>query len=96
MEELRTVVCDRFVLSLINRRMVSASGFTEKENGAVVMDDDTRKAILNAWQTRKQETLLHPFLQEKIPWGLVPYTQALLLARVLRGDLEAYPPFFWK
>lgn len=96
MEELRTVVCDRFVLSLINRRMVSSSGFTEKENGAVVMDDDTRKAILSAWQTRKQETLLHPFLKEKIPWRLVPYTQALLLARVLRGDLEAYPPFFWK
>ena len=96
MEELRTVMADRFVLSLINKRMIAASGFTEKENGAFVMDDQTRKAVLSAWQTRKQETLLHPFLQEKIPWGLVPYTQALLLARHLRGDLEAYPPFFWK
>ncbi len=96
MEELRAVFADRFVLSLINRRMVSASGFYQKENGAVLMDDNTRKNVLSAWQTRKQETIKHPFLEEKVEWGMVPYTQALLLARYIRGDLDGYPPFMWK
>ena len=96
MEELRAVMADRLVLTLINRRMVDSGGFLQKENGAVLMEDVTRKAILTAWQTKKQEIIVHPFLKEKIPWGLVPYTQALLLARYLRGDLELYPPFFWK
>ena len=96
MEELRPVFADRFVLSLINKRMVSPSGFYEKENGAVLMDENTRKNILLAWQTRKQETIRHPFLEEKVEWGLVPYTQALLLARYIRGDLDGYPPFMWK
>ncbi|MGI6004698.1 MAG: type I-C CRISPR-associated endonuclease Cas1c [Christensenellales bacterium] len=96
MEELRPVCADRFVLSLINRREVSAGGFRAQENGAVTMDDATRKTMLASWQARKQETLTHPFLKEKIPWGLVPYVQALLLARFLRGDLDAYPPFLWK
>ena len=58
--------------------------------------DEGRKAFLSAWQRKKQETITHPFLNEKLPWGLVPYVQALLLARTLRGDLELYPPFFWK
>ncbi len=96
MEELRAVMADRFVLTLINRRAVTADGFSRKEDGAVTMADDTRRAVLSAWQSRKQETLVHPFLGEKIAWGLVPYTQALLLARFLRGDLDGYPPFFWK
>ena len=96
MEELRAVFADRFVFSLINKRMVSSSGFRQKENGAVIMDDDTRKSVLSAWQMRKQEVIRHPFLEEKVEWGMVPYTQALLLARYIRGDLDEYPPFMWK
>ena len=67
-----------------------------KETGAVLMDDETRKIILVAWQKKKQEKITHPMLGEKMEWGLVPYSQALLLARYLRGDLDAYPPFLWK
>lgn len=96
MEELRAVYADRFVISLINKREVNEKGFTQKENGAVVMDDDTRKILLKAWQSRKQEVITHPFLQEKLEWGLVPYAQAMLLARFIRGDLDGYPPFMWK
>ena len=96
MEELRSVYADRFVISLINKREVNADGFTQKENGAVNMDDDTRKDILRAWQSKKQEIITHPFLQEKLEWGLVPYAQAMLLARFIRGDLDGYPTFMWK
>lgn len=96
MEELRSVFADRFVLSLINKKVVNETGFTRKENGAVIMDSDTRKKVLVAWQERKQEKIQHPYLNEKISWGLVPYAQALLLARYIRGDLDEYPPFFWK
>jgi CRISP-associated protein Cas1 len=96
MEELRSVYADRFVISLINKREINAAGFTMKENGAVNMDDDTRKDILKAWQTKKQEQITHPFLEEKMEWGLVPYAQATLLARFIRGDLDEYPPFLWK
>lgn len=96
MEELRPIYADRFVLSLVNKRIVNAGGFTQKENGAVIIDDGTRKTILSAWQARKQETIVHPFLEEKLEWGLVPYVQAMLLARYLRGDLDEYPPFLWK
>lgn len=95
-EELRPVLADRFVLSLINRKMVSKKGFKKKENGAVLMDDETRKAVLVEWQNKKKETLTHPFLKEKVEWGMVPYVQAMLMARYLRGDLDGYPPFLWK
>lgn len=95
-EELRGVYADRFVLSLINRKEVAPGDFHQKENGAVLMSDDARKSFLKAWQSRKQETITHPYLGEKISWGLVPYVQALLLARYLRGDLDEYPPFLWK
>jgi CRISPR-associated protein Cas1 len=96
MEELRPHFADRLAVTLINRNQISAKGFVVKENGAVIMDDDTRKEVLTAWQKRKQEEITHPYLGEKIPLGLVPYVQALLLARHMRGDLEDYPPFFWK
>lgn len=96
MEELRSVCADRFVISLINKRIVNDSGFIKKENGAVVMDDKTRKTILSSWQNRKKEELTHPFIGEKICWGLVPYVQSMLLARCIRGDLNEYPPFLWK
>ncbi len=96
MEEFRSVLADRFVLTLINTRQVNSSGFVQKENGAVLMDDDTRKTILTAWQKKKQEEITHPMLGQKMEWGLVPYSQALLLARYLRGDTDASPPFLWK
>lgn len=95
MEELRPVFADRLALSLINRRQISGEGFVEKESGGILMDDETRKKVLTAWQDRKQETITHPFLKEDMQFGLIPYVQALLLARYLRGDLDAYPPFFW-
>ena len=96
MEELRTVYADRFVLSCINQKIMMPKHFQKQENGAVLLTDEGRRAFLGGWQTRKQETITHPFLNEKLPWGLVPYVQALLLARTLRGDMELYPPFFWK
>lgn len=96
MEELRGIMADRFVLTLINKRIIEASGFSRQENGAVRMDDDTRKAVLTAWQERKRDEITHPFLEEKMEWGLVPHVQAMLLARYIRGDLDAYPPFLWK
>lgn len=96
MEELRPCLADRFVLTLINTQTVQGKDFEKTEDGAVRMKDDARKKLLKAWQERKQEVITHPFLEEKIPWGLVPYVQALLLARFIRGDLDAYPPFMWK
>jgi CRISP-associated protein Cas1 len=96
MEELRPVLADRMPLSLINRRQVREDGFQSLEAGGVTMDDATRKEVLIAWQKRKQEEIQHPFLDEKISFGLVPHVQALLLARYLRGDLDAYPAFFWR
>jgi CRISPR-associated protein Cas1 len=95
-EELRPVLADRFILSLVNKREVSKRGFQTQENGAVIMEGATRKIVLSAWQERKQEMITHPFLGEKLPWGLVPYVQAQLLARYLRGDLDSYPVFLWK
>lgn len=95
-EELRPVLADRFVLSLINKKIVTQKGFKKKENGAILMDDKTRKIVLTEWQNKKKEILTHPFLKEKIEWGMVPYIQAMLLARYLRGDLDGYPPFLWK
>jgi len=95
-EELRPVLADRLALTLINRQQIKGSGFACKESGGILMDDDTRKKVLSAWQEKKQTEIIHPYLQERIPMGLLPHTQALLLARYLRGDLDAYPPFFWK
>ncbi len=96
MEEFRPFLADRLALSLINRRQISGSGFQTAENGAVMMNDATRKAVLVAYQKRKQEELMHPFLGEKVSVGLLPHLQARLLARYLRNDLDAYPPFIWK
>ena len=96
MEELRPCLADRFVLTLVNNRVLKAGDFEFRENGAVFLTDAARRTFLQKWQERKRETITHPFLEEKLPWGLVPYVQSLLLARCLRGDLEAYPPFLWK
>ena len=96
MEELRSVVADRFVLSCINNRVVNPSMFDKTESGAVTLNEAGRRVFLKAWQERKQDKIVHPFLKEKLPWGLVPYVQALLMARYFRGDLDEYPPFLWK
>lgn len=96
MEEFRPVIADRIVLSLINRRQVDAKGFTRAENGAVVMDDTTRKAVLVEYQNRKQEEIEHPYIGEKVPIGLLFFVQANLMARFIRGDIDGYPPFFWR
>ncbi|MGF6376764.1 CRISPR-associated protein Cas1 [Clostridiales Family XIII bacterium PM5-7] len=96
MEELRGIMADRFALTLINKKIIKADDFDRQGTGAVLLNDQGRKAFLTAWQTRKKEPITHPFLYEKIPWGLVPYAQAMLLARTIRCDLESYPPFLWK
>ena len=96
MEELRPFLADRLALSLINRRQVQENGFKQMDSGAVLMNEDTRKILLTAYQERKQETINHPFLGEKISIGLLFHIQALLLARHLRGDLDGYPAFIWK
>jgi len=96
LEELRPVIADRLVLSTINRKQVRGEGFRRTESGGVVMDDATRKEVLVAYQSRKQEEIQHPFLGEKVSFGLVPHVQAMLLARAIRGDLDGYPSFLWK
>jgi len=96
MEELRPVVADRLALSLVNRRQVQGSGFRKTESGGVVMDDATRKEVLVAYQKRKQEEYQHPYLQERMEFGLTPHVQSMLLARFIRGDLDGYPSFVWK
>lgn len=96
MEELRAPLADRLALALINRGQVKPGGFVTTESGAVNMNDDTRKAILVAWQERKRETIRHPYLNETVEIGLIPHLQARLLAGCLRGDLDGYPAFIWK
>ncbi len=95
-EEFRSVICDRFVLTIINKRVISGKDFQKREDGAVLLTEDGRKTVLNSWQKYKYETLQHPFLGEKVERGMLPYVQALLLARFIRGDLEGYPVFLWK
>ena len=96
MEELRPCMADRFVLTLVNNRMLDPGDFQVQDSGAVLLTEDGRKKFLKAWQERKRDTLTHPYLGEKMSWGMIPYVQALLLARYLRGDLDEYPPFLWK
>lgn len=96
MEELRPVLGDRLVLSLINREQVKSKGFAKQETGAVMMDDKTRKVFLQAYQERKAVEIKHPYLGEKTTVGMIVHLQALLLARFIRGDIDGYPPFFWK
>lgn len=96
MEELRPVMADRFVVSGINNRIFSADMFEKTQSGAVLLNESGKRAFLGAWKARRDEKITHPFLKEKLPWGLVPYIQALLLARFIRGDIDGYPPFLWK
>ena len=96
MEELRPCMADRFVLTLINNRIISPDDFEVSESGAVLLTENARRTFLKNWQEKKRDTMTHPYLSEKLQWGIVPYIQALLLARYLREDLDAYPPFLWK
>ena len=96
MEELRPILADRLALSLINRRQLRSRDFETRDGGAVLLSDAGRRTVLTAWQERKKEERRHPFLDEAAPLGLVPHLQAQLLSRHLRGDLDAYPPWFWK
>lgn len=96
MEEFRPFFADRLVLNLINRQQIQAKDFEEREHGAVLLKDEPRREVLKAWQSRKQEEIEHPFLEEKMPLGLLPFVQARLLARVIRGEMESYPPFLWR
>jgi CRISPR-associated protein Cas1 len=95
-EEMRPVIADRLALSLVNRRQLNKRDFKTLENGAVTMTDQARKTLLVAYQERKRDEILHPFIDERIPLGMVPFVQAQLLARHLRGDIDAYPAYLWK
>jgi len=94
-EELRGVCADRLCITLINNREINHKHFQERENGSIYLTEEGRKIVIAAWQNKKRDEIRHPFLKEKIPWGLVPYVQALLLARYIRGDIDGYPPFLW-
>ena len=96
MEEFRPYLADRLALSLVNRQQIKGKGFKKTETGAVLMDYETRKKVIQAYQRRKLETIRHPFLDEKISVGLLPHAQAMLFARYLRDDIDGYPPFLWR
>ncbi len=96
MEEFRPWLADRLIFSLINRQQVNSGDFKVLENGAVLMSPEGRRTIITAWQQRKSEEIFHPIVNEKVTIGILPFLQARLLARHLRGDLDIYPPFLWK
>lgn len=95
-EEFRAQMCDRFVLTMINNRMISLEHFEQHEDGEVMLNNCGRSVFLTEWQKRKADEIMHPFLNEKVQWGMLPYVQALLLARYMRGDLKCYPAFEWR
>lgn len=96
MEEFRSCLADRLVLSLINRQQIRERDFEVNESGAIWLKESSRKVLLTAYQKRKHSEIRHPFLGETMPVGLLFHAQALLFARYLRGDLDAYPVFYWK
>jgi len=96
MEEFRPVIADRLVLSLINRKQITKKGFTKAANGAVTMDEDTRKKVLTEYQNRKNEAIVHQYIEENVQIGLLFFIQANLMARFIRGDIDGYPPYFWR
>lgn len=95
-EEFRAPFADRFVLTAINKKSICGKDFVEKESGGILLTEDGRKKFLSLWQQKKNEEIMHPFLQEKVEWGLLPYVQAMLLAKYVRGDIDEYPPFIWR
>lgn len=96
LEEFRAAFADRFVLTAINKKSICGKDFIEKESGGILLTEDGRKKFLSLWQQKKKEEIMHPFLQEKVEWGLLPYVQAMLLAKYIRGDIDEYPPFIWR
>lgn len=96
LEEFRAPFVDRFVLTMINKKVVSESSFCTKENGAVILTDTARAEFLAQWQKKKHDEIMHPYLKEKVQWGMIPFVQAMLLAKFIRGDIDDYPPFLWK
>ena len=96
MEEFRAPVCDRIALALINRKQINGKDFETGEDGGIVMKPKARDKLLQVWQEKKRDSIYHPALDEKVSIGLLPYSQALLLARVLRGDTDSYPAFRWR
>ncbi|MDQ7048731.1 MAG: type I-C CRISPR-associated endonuclease Cas1c [Enterobacterales bacterium] len=96
LEEFRAPWADRFILTLINRKQIKLNDFITEASGAVRLKDGARKFFLTAWQERKQVEIMHPYLQEKVPIGLLPHCQAMLLARHIRGDTQYYPPYLVK
>ena len=96
MEELRAYLGDRLVLSLINRKQITIKDFVKQGDEGIVMTDSGRKTIISAWQNRKKEQITHPYLNEKVSIGLLPYIQAMLLARFIRKDIDDYPVFLIK
>ena len=87
---------DRLVIKLINKNIIKSSYFDQKENGAVYLNEEGKKVIINEWQKRKSEEIMHLYLKEKITYGMIPHKQAMLLSRTLRGDMSEYPPFIWR
>lgn len=96
LEEFRAPIADRFVLTSINKKSICAKDFLQKESGGILLTEEGRKKVLSLWQQRKKEVIMHPFLKEKVEWGLLPYVQAMLLAKYVRGDIDEYPPFIWR
>jgi CRISPR-associated protein Cas1 len=94
MEELRPFLGDRHALNLVNLQQINKEDFKQREDGGVMLTEEGRKTVLSSWQKRKQEEIEHPYIHESIPIGLVPYSQAMLMSRYLRGDINGYPPFF--
>jgi len=94
MEELRPFLVDRLALTMVNLQQIRKEDFYAKEDGGVIMTERGRKEVLSSWQKRKQEEITHPYLNEVIPIGLIPYAQAMLMSRYLRGDIDGYPPYF--
>lgn len=96
MEEFRAILADRLALTLINRGQITAKDFVEREGGAVMLEGDGRKTVVVAYQERKQEEVMHPLLETKVPIGLLPQLQARFMARTIRGEMESYIPFLVK
>ena len=96
MEELRAPYVDRFVLSLFNRKQIGFNDFHIDASGGVFFKERAMKKVLGLWQAKKQEGITHPFLKERMTYGLIPFVQAQLFARYLRGDLSDYPAYMWR
>lgn len=94
-EETRCIV-ERFVITLLNLRIIGEGDFDQQISGAVWLNEEGRKKVLTKWQEKKRTEIMHPFLKQKIPFGLLPYVQSNLLAKYIRGDISEYPSYLQK